>query len=308
MRSPDSPALEVVAVRYHYAAGFRFGPVSLSLQRDEMAALLGPNGSGKSTLFRLIAGALAPEQGTISLAGTPLTALSPRARARQLAVVPQAMTIPPGYTVRDVVAFGRTAYAPMLASLTPPDHRAIHRALTLTDTARLADRQFGTLSGGERQRGLLAMALAQEPRLLLLDEPTAHLDIHYQVEMLDLLHQLHAAGEITVLVTLHDLNLAALYFPRLILLASGRIVADGDAEAVLRPAVLDPVFAGRIRVLRHPTHDVPMVLPEPGVRRPRQQVVAADHDRAAPPELVDEARRRTGSGHGGGGEGGGVTG
>jgi iron complex transport system ATP-binding protein len=269
MRSDDLdlPALDVSDVAYHYGDGFQFGPVTLGLQRDEMTALLGPNGSGKSTLFRLIAGGLRPAQGTICLAGTPVAALSPRRRARQLAVVPQAVSIPPGYTVREVVAFGRTAYAPLLAGFTPTDHRAIDRALTLTDTTRLADRQFGTLSGGERQRGLLAMALAQEPHLLLLDEPTAHLDIHYQVDMLDLLFQLHAAGEITVLVTLHDLNLAALYFPRLVLLADGRIVADGNAEAVLQPAVLDPVFAGRVRVLRHPTHNVPMVVPEPGALR-----------------------------------------
>jgi iron complex transport system ATP-binding protein len=269
MRSDDLdlPALDVSDVAYRYGAGFQFGPVTLGLQRDEMTALLGPNGSGKSTLFRLIAGGLRPAQGTICLAGTPVAALSPRRRARQLAVVPQAVSIPPGYTVREVVAFGRTAYAPLLAGFTPTDHRAIDRALTLTDTTRLADRQFGTLSGGERQRGLLAMALAQEPHLLLLDEPTAHLDIHYQVDMLDLLFQLHAAGEITVLVTLHDLNLAALYFPRLVLLADGRIVADGNAEAVLQPAVLDPVFAGRVRVLRHPTHNVPMVVPEPDALR-----------------------------------------
>lgn len=159
----------------------------------------------------------------------------------------------------------------MLAGLTGADRQAIERALLLTDTARLAGRQFGTLSGGERQRGLLAMALAQESQLLLLDEPTAHLDIHYQVDMLDLLQRLHAAGKLTVLVTLHDLNLAALYFPRLVLLDAGRIVADGDAEQVLQPSVLDPVFQGRIRVVRHPTGNLPMIVPEAGTSRARSQ-------------------------------------
>ncbi|MGI8914994.1 MAG: ABC transporter ATP-binding protein [Chloroflexota bacterium] len=260
------PALDVSAVAFQFEAGFQLGPVSLRLQTQEMVALLGPNGSGKSTLFRLIAGALRPEQGAIRLAGVPVASLSPRARARQLAVVPQAITIPPGYALREVVAFGRTAHAPMLAGLTNADRIAIDRALALTDTEGLANRQFGTLSGGERQRGLLAMALAQEPKLLLLDEPTAHLDVHYQVDMLDLLHRLHATGELTVLVTLHDLNLAALYFPRLVLLNAGRIVADGDAEAVLCPVVLDPVFQGRISVSRHPTHDVPMVVQQPAPR------------------------------------------
>jgi iron complex transport system ATP-binding protein len=239
-----------------------------------MVALLGPNGSGKSTLFRLIAGALRPEQGEVWLAGHPASALTARERARQLAVVPQDLTIPPGYTLREVASFGRTAHAPMLAGFTSADRRAIDRALTLTDTERLADRQFGTLSGGERQRGLLAMALAQESQLLLLDEPTAHLDIHYQIDMLNLLLRLHAAGELTVLVTLHDLNLAALYFPRLVLLDGGRTVADGDAEAVLQPSVLNPVFAGHVRVVRHPTRNVPMVVPEPDAVRNRGLVSA----------------------------------
>lgn len=257
-------AVDVVNVQYHYSTGFRLGPLALTLQRREMVALLGPNGSGKSTLFRVIAGALRPEHGEVWLAGHPATALNSRERARQLAVVPQDLTIPPGYTLREVTSFGRTAHAPMLAGFTGADRQAIDRALALTDTERLADRQFGTLSGGERQRGLLAMALAQESELLLLDEPTAHLDIHYQIDMLDLLRRLHAADELTVLVTLHDLNLAALYFPRLVLLDGGRIVADGSAEEVLQPAVLDPVFKRRISVLRHPTHNVPMVVPVPG--------------------------------------------
>ena len=288
MRAATAPqgtgqtALVVSSVEYGYAAGFHFGPVDLTLQRDEMVALLGPNGSGKSTLFRLIAGALRPEHGEIALAGTPVATLSPRARARQLAVVAQDTTIPPGYTLGEVVSFGRTAHAPMLASLTGADRQAIERALGLTDTTRLADRQFGTLSGGERQRGLLAMALAQEPQLLLLDEPTAHLDIHYQVDMLDLLQRLHAAGELTVLVTLHDLNLAALYFPRLVLLDAGRIVADGNAEEVLQPSVLDPVFQGRIRVVRHPTRHLPMIVPEAGTSRTQSQEKRPHLEAAAP--------------------------
>ena len=274
--------LDVVDIRYHYPAGFRLGPLALSLQREEMVALLGPNGSGKSTLFRLIAGALRPEQGEVWLAGQPATALNSRARARLLAVVPQDLTIPPGYTLREVASFGRTAHAPMLAGFTGADRRAIDRALALTDTGRLADRRFGTLSGGERQRGLLAMALAQESQLLLLDEPTAHLDIHYQIDMLDLLLRLHAAGELTVLVTLHDLNLAALYFPRLVLLDGGHIVANGDAEQVLQPAVLDPVFKGRISVLRHPTHDVPMVVPAPGASNRAIDSATSDMDGSQP--------------------------
>lgn len=263
-RQAGGVALEAVDVQYRYAAGFRLGPLALRLQREEMVALLGPNGSGKSTLFRAVAGTLRPDQGEVLLAGHPVSDLAPRARARQLAVVPQDLSIPPGYTLREVASFGRTTHAPMLAAFTGADRRAIDRALALTETERLADRQFNTLSGGERQRGLLAMALAQESHLLLLDEPTAHLDIHYQIDMLDLLRRLHAAGELTVLVTMHDLNLAALYFPRLVLLDGGHIVADGNAEQVLQPSVLDPVFKGRISVLRHPTHDVPMVVPVPG--------------------------------------------
>ncbi len=231
-----------------------------------MVALLGPNGSGKSTLFKLVAGALKPAGGSVRLGATLIRALSRRELARRLAVVAQDITVPFNFTVAEVVSFGRTAYAPLLSGLTSIDRLAIERALALTDTTRFADRHFGTLSGGERQRALLAMALAQEPEVLLLDEPTAHLDIHYQVEMLDLLQQLHAGGKLTVCVTLHDLNLASLYFPRLILMAAGQVVADGAADDVLRPEVLGPVFHRRLTLLRHPTRGVPLVAPEPGNR------------------------------------------
>ena len=262
-RRPDV-ALALEAVTFRYAAGFGCGPVTLAVRRGEMAALLGPNGSGKSTLLKLMAGVLRPERGGILLEGAPLTALAPRERARRLAVVPQDVAVPAGYSVRDVVGFGRTAHAPLLAGLRAADRHAIERALALTETAALAGRQFWTLSGGERQRALLAMALAQGPALLLLDEPTAHLDVHYAVEMLDLLHRLHAAGDLTLLVTLHDLNLASLYFPRLLPLSAGHLAADGPPAAVLRPEVLGPVFGRRLALLRHPTRGLPLVVPEPG--------------------------------------------
>jgi iron complex transport system ATP-binding protein len=166
----------------------------------------------------------------------------------------------------------------MWGTTTRQDRAAIDRALELTDTSRLQHRLFGTLSGGERQRVPLAMALAQEARLLLLDEPTAHLDVRYQVEILDLLTRLHASGTLTVCATLHDLNLASLYFPRLVLLASGKLVADGDAAAVLRTDVLAPVFGGRVRLLQHPARGVPLAIPEPETSR------AASGSPALPPD------------------------
>ena len=262
-----TPALRMEAVEFGYAAGFRFGPVSLSVAAGEMAALLGPNGAGKSTCFRLLAGALRPSAGAVAIGTANVSRLARRELARRLAVVPQDVTIPTGYTVRDVVALGRTAYGRLLSGWSSADRRAMARALALTETEALAARPLGSLSGGERQRVLLAMALAQEPDVLLLDEPTAHLDIHFQVEILDLLTRLHASGGLTLLATLHDLNLASLYFPRLLLLHAGRVVADGPPTTVLRPETLAPVFGPAVTFLTHPERGVPIVVPEPGAPR-----------------------------------------
>jgi len=239
--------------------------LTLEVLAGSVVALLGPNGSGKTTLLRLLSGVLAPTGGDAALLERPLRGQPRKAIARQLAVVPQSASVPFAFTVREITTLGRTAYARLLRDESPADRDAVSRALRVTRLNSLAEQRFDELSGGEQQRVLLALALAQEPRVLLLDEPTAHLDIAFQVQMLDLLQRLNQAEQITVLAAMHDLNLAALYFPRLVLMRGGRIVADGSPSEVLTVSTIREVYGTETVVEPHPTHGVPQVLARPGV-------------------------------------------
>ncbi|OTA40989.1 MAG: iron ABC transporter ATP-binding protein, partial [Symbiobacterium thermophilum] len=237
-------------------AGYGGEPVlkglDLAVARGEFLVVVGPNGSGKSTLVRAVTGALTPTGGRILLEGRDLRTLRPREVARVLAVVAQDTSVGFDFTVEEVVALGRTPYLPPLRSETPRDRAAVERAMRLTGTAPLAGRVITALSGGERQRVMVARALAQEPRLLILDEPTAHLDIANQVEVLDLVRRLNRTEGLTVLAILHDLNLAALYADRLVMLKDGRVWAGGPPAEVLTEANILTVYGSRVKVVRHP--------------------------------------------------------
>ncbi|HEY7527437.1 MAG TPA: ABC transporter ATP-binding protein [Candidatus Limnocylindria bacterium] len=216
--------------------------IDLELRAGELLALLGPNGSGKTTLLRLLSGALRPEAGAVEVASRPVGEWPRLALARQVAVLPQHLELPEGFRVAELVAMGRAPHARRLFGSTAEDERAVERALQDADALDLADRYPHELSGGERQRVLVAMALAQEPRLLLLDEPTLHLDLAHQVALLQRLRQLHAQRKLTVLAVLHDLNLAAAFAPRVVLLDDGRVAADGPPGEVLTPETIQRVF------------------------------------------------------------------
>lgn len=233
--------------------------VTLRVGPGERVALLGRNGAGKSTLLRLLSGTLAPTGGGVTLGGTALDALNRRAVARQMAVVPQDVRVPFAFTVREVVALGRTAHIPFLHGESRRDREAVERALRLLRLDEMAERPYTTLSGGEQQRVVLAMAVAQEPRVLLLDEPTVHLDVAHQVEALRLTRLLNREQGVTILAAVHDLNLAALFFERLLLLKDGRIVADGPPEVVLTADAVADVFGAAVAIYRHPTANVPQV-------------------------------------------------
>jgi len=226
-----------------------FQGVSFTIQRGEMVSLLGPNGAGKTSLIRLTSGTVSPTSGSIFLNGKLLGDLSRRTTARAIAVVPQEVTMPFAYTVRQMIELGRTPHLQTFSwgMLGHDDRYHVDRALTLTKTADMADRLFNELSGGERQRVLVAMALSQNPDLLLLDEPTAHLDVRHQLEVLELISHLNRETGLTVLASLHDLNLAARYFPRLLLFQRG-IVADGPPSSTLDPALLEQVYHVRVHV------------------------------------------------------------
>jgi iron complex transport system ATP-binding protein len=257
-------ALSTEHLRFGYSSGFSVDVPRLEIQAGDMVALLGPNGSGKTTLLKLLSGVLNPTRGEARLMGLSLRTQRRQSIARTLAVVPQSASVPFAFTVREIAMLGRTAYARALQDETFADREAVQRALSLTRLSALAEHRYQDLSGGEQQRVLLSMALAQEPRVLLLDELTAHLDIAYQVQMLDLVQRLNQTEHVTVLAVLHDLNLAALYFPRLLLMSAGHIVADGPPHVVLTVDRLRDVYGTETVVERHPTHGVPQVLAAPG--------------------------------------------
>jgi iron complex transport system ATP-binding protein len=220
--------------------------VNLSLARGELVALLGTNGSGKTTLLRAFAGTLAPDAGAIRFAGRSVREWRRNELARRVAVLPQQLELPLGFRVSELVAMGRAPHARRLFASTADDDRAIARALTDADASDLADRPAEELSGGERQRLLVAMALAQEPDLLLLDEPTLHLDLAHQVSLLAAIRRLRDQRGLTVIAVLHDLNLAAAFAPRVAVLDGGRVVADGAPGEVLSPDLVRRVFGVQV--------------------------------------------------------------
>jgi iron complex transport system ATP-binding protein len=212
----------------------------------ELVALLGPNGSGKTTLLRMAVGLLAAGSGSVEVDGRPVAAWSRREIAQRIAILPQLPTVPDGFRVEELVEMGRAPHARSRFGATIEDASAVERALLDADAMDMVGRPVDELSGGERQRVLVAMALAQEPQLLLLDEPTLHLDLAHQVSLLTAIRRLRARRGLTVLAVLHDLNLAAAFAPRIAVLHEGALAADGDPARVLTPELVERVFGVRV--------------------------------------------------------------
>jgi iron complex transport system ATP-binding protein len=208
----------------------------------ERIALVGPNGAGKSTFLRAIAGLVEPTAGTVELAGTPLATLDRLGIARRLAVVPQLPSLPFATTVEDVVALGRLPHEHPIRGLRPADRAAIAAAIERVGVGHLLGRDARELSLGERQLVLLALAVAQASPILVLDEPTVHLDLRHQVEVMELLVDLNERDGTTILAVLHDIGLAAHFFPRIVVIDHGRIAGDGPPSEVLAPERIRDVF------------------------------------------------------------------
>ena len=258
----NSSALRVAGVDFHYYKndGLVLRGVSLELGAGELVGLIGPNGSGKTTLLRVLSGLLVPNRGKVYLDGQDIRAFDRRQIAQRVAVVPQELVMPFAFSAYEMVMMGRTPHVRPILGAGPRDRQAVAEKMELTATSVLAERPFSELSGGEKQRVIIAMALAQEPVILLLDEPTVHLDINHQVEILELIKRLNRQESLTVLATMHDLNLAALYFDRLILLDGGQVVANGSPAEVLREESIRQVFQADVQVQEHPTRRTPQVV------------------------------------------------
>jgi iron complex transport system ATP-binding protein len=257
------PAIRTENLSFGYNGCRVLNGVCLSVDAGERVAIIGPNGAGKTTLLKLLSGVLNSFRGSITIQDRNLATTSRSELARTLAMVPQEFSVPFDFTVREVVELGRTAHIKTLTGFTDTDRTAVEEALHLTDITFLRNRIFNQLSGGERRRAVLAMALAQKPKILLLDEPTQHLDIARQADILDLVTALSREAGLTVVAAIHDLNLAARYFQRLMLLHNGSIEADGDAYSVLGARLLERIYGRPIEVLTN-GDSFPFVFPKFG--------------------------------------------
>lgn len=235
--------------------------MSLTLRRGLITAIVGPNGCGKSTVLRSIARLQRPSSGSVLLDGKDIAKTPTAEIARKLAILPQSPEVPAGVTVWDLVGYGRYPHQGLFRSRSVADLEAMRWAVEVTNLDHLADRSVDTLSGGERQRAWIAMALAQRTDVLLLDEPTTFLDIHYQLEVLSLVRSLNREHGLTVGWVLHDLNQAAAASDHIVMLAGGRVVCEGTPERVMTTDAIDEVFGIKVTVIPHPQGKVPICLP-----------------------------------------------
>lgn len=236
--------------------------MDVSLPEGKISVIIGPNGCGKSTLLRALAGLLPISSGQILLANKMLSQYKAKERARLLGLLPQSSTAPTGIRVADLVARGRFPHQGLLRQWSEQDAQAVEAALTQTQLLALADRPVADLSGGQRQRVWLALVLAQEPDILLLDEPTTYLDIAHQYEVLELCKTLNREQGKTLVMVLHDLNQAARYADHLIAMKSGELIASGPAQEVIQPALIEHIFGMQAIITPDPVTGTPMVVPE----------------------------------------------
>ena len=264
--------ISVKGVSFSYNTVAALSEINLEADEGEVLTLIGPNGCGKTTLLKNISSVLTPSQGEIYLDFKKLSALSPKEIARQLAAVEQ--EIQPGFdfTVSEVVELGRLPHLKRLQAQGSKDRSSIEAAMDATGVLEFATRSIFSLSSGERQRVWLAMALAQEPKVLLLDEPTSHLDINFQIAIMEIIRKLAQDG-LTVIMAVHDLGLAAAYSHRIALLQGGRIVALGEPQEVLTESLIEKVFKARVKIFRNGDNDfyigVAPRLDHPRVEQPR---------------------------------------
>lgn len=256
----DRRPLTIQSLSVAYGSKPALADVSLKVEPGEILALIGPNGAGKTTLFRAVSGVLKAKAGAVYLDELDLFKLSIPQRARYMAVVPQARRLPPGYTVWQTVLLGRTPYLGWLGRPGQNDRERSLWAMERTGILELASQRVEELSGGEQQLVLLARALAQETPILLLDEPTAHLDLQHQSSLLHLIQELAQEQNLAIMMAIHDLNLVAQYADRVALMVKGRLKACGTPAEVLTPGNLMEVYQVPLHIVPHPIYGTPLVL------------------------------------------------
>ena len=250
--------------------------LDVQIADGSFTVIVGPNACGKSTLLKSLARVLKPRSGAVYLDGQTIASYPSKQVAKQLGMLPQSPVVPGGIVVEELVARGRYAHQRLLRQWSPQDEAAVVDAMRQTEVTDLADRFVDELSGGQRQRVWLAMALAQQTPILLLDEPTTFLDLSHQFEVLDLCAELHEQGR-TIVAVLHDLNHACRYATELIVMRAGQVVAQGAPAEVMTAALVEDVFAMPCRVMNDPETDTPMVVP---AGRERRRTARRDWDRA----------------------------
>ncbi|MBD2073528.1 ABC transporter ATP-binding protein [Phormidium sp. FACHB-592] len=235
--------------------------LDLAIPAGKITVLVGSNGCGKSTLLRSLARLLKPTRGTVYLDSASIFKLSTKEVAKRLGILPQGPIAPEGLTVRDLVAQGRYPHQSWLQQWSKEDEWLVEQALAITNMTVLADRSLDTLSGGQRQRAWIAMSLAQDTEILLLDEPTTFLDLAHQIEVLDLLYELNQTKGRTIVMVLHDLNQACRYAEHLVAIAQGQVVAQGAPDQIMTEALVQEVFGLESRIIQDPVAGTPLCIP-----------------------------------------------
>lgn len=288
---PGEPILQAEHISKSYGSRSVLNDVSLTVRAGEWVGIIGPNGSGKSTLLSLLSGADSPAGGRIELKGRSLRSYTRKALSQTMAVLLQESLPPIGYSVREVVEMGRFPYQSWFGSETEDSGPYIDSIMERLQLTELEERPIDRLSGGQRQRVALAKLMAQSPSIVLLDEPTTYLDIRYQVQFMDVVRDWQQDCGLTVVSVLHDLNLAALYCDRLVVVHEGRIAADGSPEEMMSPDVIGRYFDTRAAIVPHPGNGRPQLLmcpahtdaeEETGIKQAQKEVEAGtEGDEAA---------------------------
>lgn len=248
-------------IRFSYGKNDVIKNVDLEIGNTEIVSLVGPNGAGKTTLLKLIGGLLKPSHGEVYVMGQQIREISPRSRAQIVSTVPQNPRLPQSVKLSEFVMLGRNAHLSLTQWESDEDIQIVYEALDVTDTLKIKERQLGKISGGELQRGMLALALAQNSPVMLLDEPTSNLDLSHQSKMMNLIANSHESRLGPTVIGIHDLTLAARYSSRMILVSEGKVFADGTPKEVLTPANIKEAYGAEVAIIPHPVGGSPVVLP-----------------------------------------------